>query len=154
MTRIFFPESSDIGGLYWRACASFCYLPSLFSGGMRRRLERSLSRVGARTEHPVLGVRRATEAPRPGAVLRRATKRAFTRQIYEPPLQYHYLKRPYELIPLTAVEIPKPREIEGGRFTVYEIRIRPGIKYQPHPGFVDRESFSRPEEDRIAEESL
>lgn len=26
----------------------------------------------------------------------------FTGQIYEPPLQYHYLKRPYELIPLTA----------------------------------------------------
>ena len=31
----------------------------------------------------------------------------FTQQVYEPPLQYHYLKRPYELIPLTAVEIPK-----------------------------------------------
>ena len=41
----------------------------------------------------------------------------FTRQIYEPPLGYHYLKRPYELIPLTALEIPKPREIDGGRFT-------------------------------------
>src|SRR5512134_2363925 len=31
----------------------------------------------------------------------------FTRQILEPPLQYHYLKRPYELITLTAAEIPK-----------------------------------------------
>ncbi|MDH5470736.1 MAG: peptide ABC transporter substrate-binding protein, partial [Gammaproteobacteria bacterium] len=30
----------------------------------------------------------------------------FTGQIYEPPLQYHYLKRPYELIALTATEIP------------------------------------------------
>jgi len=60
----------------------------------------------------------------------------FTRQVYEPPLQYHYLKRPYELIPLTALEIPKAVEIDGGRFTVYEIRIRPGIRYQPHPGFV------------------
>ena len=58
----------------------------------------------------------------------------FTRQVYEPPLQYHYLKRPYELVPLTAVEVPEPRE-QGG-FTVYEIRIRPGIRYQPHPGFV------------------
>ena len=28
----------------------------------------------------------------------------FTAQIYEPPLQYHYLKRPYELIPLAAEE--------------------------------------------------
>jgi ABC-type transport system substrate-binding protein len=61
----------------------------------------------------------------------------FTQQVYEPLLQYHYLKRPYELIPLTAVQVPKPRSIEGGKFTVYEIRIKPGIRYQPHPGFVE-----------------
>jgi ABC-type transport system substrate-binding protein len=60
----------------------------------------------------------------------------FIRQVLEPPLQYHFLTRPYELVPLTAAEVPKPREIEGGKFTVYEIRIRPGIRYQPHPGFV------------------
>jgi len=60
----------------------------------------------------------------------------FTQQVYEPPLQYHYLKRPYELVPLTALEVPRPVEIEGGRFTVYTIRIRPGIRYQPHPAFV------------------
>ena len=60
----------------------------------------------------------------------------FTQQIYEPPLQYHYLKRPYALVPLTALEIPQPRAVEGGKFTVYEIRIRPGIRYQPHPAFV------------------
>ncbi|MGH9805079.1 MAG: ABC transporter substrate-binding protein, partial [Candidatus Acidiferrales bacterium] len=61
----------------------------------------------------------------------------FIRQILEPPLQYHYLKRPYELVPLTAAEVPKPREIEGGKFTVYEIRIKPGIRFQPHPGFLE-----------------
>src|SRR5471032_339580 len=62
----------------------------------------------------------------------------FTRQVYEPPLQYHYLKRPYELIPLTAAEIPKPVLVEKGGMTysVYDIRIKPGIRYQPHPGFV------------------
>ena len=60
----------------------------------------------------------------------------FTMQVYEPPLQYHYLKRPYELVPLTALEVPKPQVVEGGKFTVYEVRIRPGIRYQPHPGFV------------------
>jgi len=65
----------------------------------------------------------------------------FTQQVYEPPLQYHYLKRPYELIRLTATQVPKPRVIEGGKFTVYEIRIRQGIRYQPHPGFVP-ENFS------------
>ena len=62
----------------------------------------------------------------------------FTQQVYEPPLQYHYLKRPYELVPLTALEVPKPKLVEGGKFSVYEIRIRPGIMYQPHPAFVER----------------
>ncbi|MGH8637730.1 MAG: ABC transporter substrate-binding protein [Burkholderiales bacterium] len=60
----------------------------------------------------------------------------FTQQVYEPPLQYHYLKRPYELVPLTALEVPKAVEVQGGKFTVYTIRIRPGIRYQPHPAFV------------------
>ena len=32
----------------------------------------------------------------------------FTAQIYEPPLQYHYLKRPYTLIPGAAAAIPEP----------------------------------------------
>jgi oligopeptide transport system substrate-binding protein len=62
----------------------------------------------------------------------------FTRQVYEPPLQYHYLKRPYELIPLTATEVPRPKLVEkGGKtYSVYEIHIKPGIRYQPHPAFV------------------
>ncbi len=73
----------------------------------------------------------------------------FTGQIYEPPLQYHFLKRPYELIPLTADAVPRPRYQDGrGRpladdapaaqiaQSVYEIRIRPGIRYQPHPAFA------------------
>ena len=73
----------------------------------------------------------------------------FIQQIYEPPLQYHYLKRPYQLIPLTAESVPKPRyfDTEGNPLpadvppeqvatAVYEIRIRPGIQYQPHPCFA------------------
>ena len=71
----------------------------------------------------------------------------FNSQIYEPPLQYHYLKRPYTLIPLAAEELPRPRAVDdAGRdvpadspraaFTLYEIRIRPGILYQPHPAFA------------------
>ncbi len=73
----------------------------------------------------------------------------FTAQIYEPPLQYHYLKRPYELVPLTAAEMPTVRYLDAqGRelpadapssaiaFSEYEIRIRPGIRYAPHPAFA------------------
>ena len=73
----------------------------------------------------------------------------FTAQIYEPPLQYHYLKRPYTLIPGTAQSVPEPEyyDASGRRLpadappeaihrSVYEIRIRPGIRYQPHPAFA------------------
>lgn len=73
----------------------------------------------------------------------------FTGQIYEPPLQYHYLKRPYTLEPLAAAEIPTPyfEDKEGNRlgpdaspeqiaFSVYDIKIQPGIQYQPHPAFA------------------
>ncbi|MFN6960751.1 MAG: ABC transporter substrate-binding protein [Rhodocyclaceae bacterium] len=75
----------------------------------------------------------------------------FTAQIYEPPLQYHYLKRPYELIPATAVAVPQPRYLDAqGKplpadadaaqiaFTDYVIEIRPGIRYQPHPAFAEQ----------------
>ena len=77
----------------------------------------------------------------------------FIQQIYEPPLQYHYLKRPYQLIPLTAESVPQPRYFDAdGELlpsnapaatvarAVYEVRIRPGIMYQPHPCFAKTES--------------
>src|SRR4030065_2464656 len=32
----------------------------------------------------------------------------FLSQIYETPLQYHYLTRPYTLIPLTVEDVPEP----------------------------------------------
>jgi len=73
----------------------------------------------------------------------------FTGQIYEPPLQYHYLKRPYELIPATLAEMPGLRFFDdaGRELTadapldsiaesVYELRLKPGIRYQPHPAFA------------------
>lgn len=74
---------------------------------------------------------------------------AFTGQIYEPPLQYHFLKRPYELIPLTTTALPKVQYLDkSGQpladdatlaeigYSVYEITIQPGIQYQPHPSFA------------------
>jgi len=58
----------------------------------------------------------------------------FTQQVYEPPLQYDYLKRPYRLEPLTAADMPRV-SFQGG-YSEYEIHIRPGILYQPHPAFA------------------
>jgi ABC-type transport system substrate-binding protein len=73
----------------------------------------------------------------------------FTAQIYEPPLQYHYLKRPYQLIPATLEQVPVPRFYDAvGRElpadapaeqiaeSVYELKLKPGIRYQPHPAFA------------------
>ncbi len=73
----------------------------------------------------------------------------FTAQIYEPPLQYHYLKRPYTLIPLTASQMPTVKYLDKNKkhlppnasadqiaYTVYQIHIKPGIQFQPHPAFA------------------
>jgi len=77
---------------------------------------------------------------------------AFIAQIYEPPLQYHFLKRPYELVPLTAVALPEVRYLDADgaplpsdadpsqiAISEYLIEITPGIRYQPHPGFAKDE---------------
>lgn len=78
---------------------------------------------------------------------------AFIAQIYEPPLQYHFLKRPYELVPLSAADVPVPtyRDAEGKplppdapldqiAFSEYLVRIQPEILFQPHPAFAKDES--------------
>lgn len=70
-------------------------------------------------------------------------------QVYEPPLQYAYLKRPYQLEPLAAQALPEVHYLDAvGQplpdsapeeriaFSVYDIRLRPGLTYQPHPAFA------------------
>ena len=74
---------------------------------------------------------------------------AFLAQIYEAPLQYHFLLRPYKLVPLTAQALPEPAyfsadgqplpadaEAERIAWTDYVIAIRPGLRYQPHPALA------------------
>ena len=75
----------------------------------------------------------------------------FTGQIYEPVLQYHFLKRPYQLVPLTATTLPEPRYFgsDGEPLAddasaaavaeaVYTVSLQHGILYQPHPAFARR----------------
>ncbi len=77
---------------------------------------------------------------------------AFISQVYEPPLQYHFLIRPYALTTLTAESMPEIRyfDADGNRladdvpasevaYTDYILRIRPGILYQPHPALARNE---------------
>ncbi len=73
----------------------------------------------------------------------------FTYQIYEPLYGYHYLKRPYTLVPKTAVDVVQPQYIDlqgkpvgedapADKITesVYTVRIKPGILFAPHPAFA------------------
>lgn len=70
-------------------------------------------------------------------------------QIYEPLLQYSYLKRPYQLEPLGASQMPEVqyRDRAGHPMSadapesaiaesVYDISLRPDLRYAPHPAFT------------------
>jgi len=74
---------------------------------------------------------------------------AYTYQIYEPPYGYHYLKRPYELIPKAATAVVKPTYIDKNgqplpddasadriAESVYDVTLRRGILFAPHPAFA------------------
>ena len=82
---------------------------------------------------------------------------AYTYQIYEPPYGYHYLKRPFQLVPKTAAAVAKPRYIDkNGQAlpddapgelvaeSIYDVPIRAGVMFQPHPAFaVDEQGRHR-----------
>ena len=72
-----------------------------------------------------------------------------TYQVYEPPYGYHYLKRPFELIPKSAEQVVKPSYLDknGQRLpedapgdqvaeSVYDVPIKKGILFAPHPAFA------------------
>ncbi len=55
-------------------------------------------------------------------------------QVYEPLYQYHFLKRPFVLIPGTAEAVAQPVN-EGGK-SVYTIKLKKGTFYQNHAAFA------------------
>lgn len=80
----------------------------------------------------------------------------FIMQIYEPPMAYHFLKRPYELIPGALKEFPEVAHFDANMqrlpdseealqdageiaFTRYTLRLREDLHYQPHPAFAKNE---------------
>ena len=71
----------------------------------------------------------------------------FVDQIYEPPLQYHYLKRPFMLEPLLLQRLPDIERLDDqfnvindasapASYTRYRLTLKEGIQYQPHPAFA------------------
>lgn len=72
-----------------------------------------------------------------------------TYQVYEPLYGYHYLRRPYELVPKAAAavvaaryldrdgrELPDDAPAERIAQSVYDIPIKLGILFAPHPAFA------------------
>ncbi|HEY3323728.1 MAG TPA: ABC transporter substrate-binding protein [Planctomycetota bacterium] len=73
----------------------------------------------------------------------------FMNQIYDTTVQYHFLKRPYTLVPLAASVVPEAKlfdkdgkplgddaPTESVAKVVYEIHLKPGMKYANHPCFA------------------
>ena len=72
----------------------------------------------------------------------------FIQSVYETPLQYHYLKRPYQLIPGVLKKMPevyyydKDGQLLAGKnrqnaeFSEYILQIKPGVMFHKHPAFV------------------
>ena len=73
----------------------------------------------------------------------------YTYQVYEALYQYHYLKRPYEIVPLIAERVVEPefRSADGAvlprtapakdiALSVYRIPIKKGVLFAPHPAFA------------------
>lgn len=75
----------------------------------------------------------------------------FIFQIYEPPMGYHFLKRPYELEPQGVEDFPVETYLDASgnevaadsdeiAFTRYTMTLREDAHFQPHPAFARDEN--------------
>ena len=78
------------------------------------------------------------------AVAYSTTDHAIMGPIYDTLLEYHYLKRPYTLIPGLAQEVPTVEAGEDGK-VIYTFTLREGLYYQDDPCFAlsDADSTTR-----------
>lgn len=76
------------------------------------------------------------EAPRTldPAVAYTTAEHIVTANVYDTLLEYHYLRRPYELIPGLATEVPKATSLPGGGES-YRFKLRDGVLYHPDLSF-------------------
>src|SRR4029453_6454881 len=58
-----------------------------------------------------------------------------TGAVYDSLLQYHFLARPYRLIPGLLAEMPEPMPQPDGR-VLYRLRLQHGLLYQHDPSFA------------------
>ena len=95
-----------------------------------------------------------------------APEAPYTYAVYEPLYQYHLLKRPYELVPRAAAAVARPRYVDKAgqplppdadpaliAESLYDIPIRPGMRYAPHPAFT-LDAQGRPRYHQLSPEQL
>lgn len=85
-----------------------------------------------------------SEAPRTldPAVSYTTAEHVITGNVYDTLLEYHYLKRPYQLMPGLAEAVPQSEPLAGGGER-YRFRIRPGVAFQDDPCFPAMGSGAR-----------
>ena len=78
-----------------------------------------------------------SEAPKTldPAVAYTTAEHIVTGNVFDTLLEYHYLKRPYELMPGLAEVVPKPETLPNGHQS-YRFRLRPGIRFHDDPCFA------------------
>ena len=69
------------------------------------------------------------------AISYNASEHQITGIVYATLLDYHYLARPYRLIPGLAREVPEARPLPDGR-VAYRFRLHEGALYQQDPAFA------------------
>src|SRR5262245_58559905 len=68
------------------------------------------------------------------AVAYTTAEHVITGNVYDTLLEYHYLARPYRLIPGLAVSVPKAQDLPDGKQT-YRFQLRPGVLFHADPCF-------------------
>jgi ABC-type transport system substrate-binding protein len=68
------------------------------------------------------------------AVAYTTAEHVITGNVYDTLLEYHYLARPYRLIPGLAVAVPKGQDQPDGKQT-YRFQLRPGVLFHADPCF-------------------
>ncbi len=69
------------------------------------------------------------------AVAYTTAEHVITGNVFDTLLEYHYLERPYRLIPGLAEAVPEPQQLADGR-QVYRFRLRPSVLFHEDPCFA------------------
>ena len=136
-----------------RICVKIVFVLTICTGIVRGDIWNSPYPKSERKKNTLFGVFSSPPKHLDPVVSYNANEWSILGQIYEPPLQYNYLKRPYVLEPLTLISMPQVDYLDkNGKicdandgntsFTRYRLHFRDDIFYQEHPAFVKKKDGS------------